>query len=300
MKTKLLLFFLLFTSSMVFAQVLADQVDDFEDNTAQSWTVGNPFVVENQISLPVDGGPNGVGDQFFRYTTTGAPNGQGSRCLVFSTGAQWSGDFVAQGIVAIRLSVRAITRDLSLRVGFSDETTASFLPTTQVISDPVIVTAGSGWQEVTIPIQPADLVILPFGDGATAAEVLANVAEMRIFSQTLEDWTGEAGIPGEPSPRSMDLDNITASTTLSTNDALNYNEFSISPNPAKSRLNIYLPQNTNEASVTVFDVLGKKVYSKSIDALSSTTVDVSNWNRGVYLVRVTTSEGTQTKRFVKQ
>ncbi|WP_431135261.1 T9SS type A sorting domain-containing protein [Psychroserpens mesophilus] len=300
MKTKLLILSLLLMTSVSFAQVVANQVDDFEDNTPQSWTVGNPFVAQNQISLPTDGGPDGSGDQFFRYTTTGAPNGQGSRCLVFSTGAQWSGDFIGQGIVAIKLNVRANVRDLSLRVGFSDETTESFLPTTQVVTDPITITAGSGWQEVIISIQPSDLNVLAFGDGATPAEVLANVAEMRIFSQTLEDWTGEAGIPGDPTPRSMDLDNVTASTTLSTTDILSADEFSISPNPATSKLNVYLPKNSKNTTISVYDVLGKRVFSKSLDVLASTSIDVSNWNSGVYIIRISSDNTTQTKRFVKQ
>lgn len=299
MKSNLLLLNTLLISLLTFGQVAPNQVDDFEDNTSQSWTVGNPIVVENQISLPADGGPNGMGDQHFRYTTTGAPNGQGSRCLVYSIGAQWTGDFDAQGIVAIKLSVRANVRDLNLRLGFSTETTASFLPTTQVVTDPVLITAGSGWQQITIPIQPADLNILPFGNGLTATQVLSSVAEMRIFSQTFEDWVGEAGISGDPTPRSMDLDNITASTTLSTNDVFDSNDFSISPNPATSRLNVYLPQNANTAIISVYDVLGKRVYTNQIDALN-TSVDVSKWNTGVYLVRVSTDNTTQTKRFVKQ
>lgn len=288
-------------SLMTFAQVTADQVDDFEDGTTQSWTVGNPIVAENQISLPTDGGPDGAGDQYFRYTTTGAPNGQGSRCLIYSIDAQWTGDFIAQGVIGITMNVRAIDRDLTMRVGFSDETTASFLPVTQIVSDPIVITAGTGWQEVTFPIQPSDLNILPFGDGATTTEVLQNVAEMRIFSQPLEEWVGEAGTPGDPSPpRIMDLDNITASTTLSTTDVYHVNEFSISPNPVTSRLKVYLPQNAKEATITVFDVLGKRVFSNSLDTLDYSTIDVSNWNSGVYLIRIATNEGTQTKRFVKQ
>ena len=76
-------------------------------------------------------------------------------------------------------------------------------------------------------------------------------------------------------------------------------DFSISPNPAKTRLNIILPSHMNNAKVAVFDVLGKQVYSGEISNLNS-SINVSNWNSGVYLVKVTANDVTQTKRFIKE
>lgn len=294
MKRKLLILSLLFTSSIAFAQIAANQVDDFEDGTPQSWTIGNPTLAGILITTPADGGPDGAGDGYFSYTTTGSSNGGGSKCLVYTRNAQWSGDFGGQGVVAIKLDVRAVSGDLSLRVGLADQDSNSFPVTQMVTTNPVLVTAGSGWQEVTIPIQPSDFSVLPGGSGLTPAQVLASVVEMRLFSNPNVSWLGESGL------RVMEFNDITASTTLSINDIQDVNEFSISPNPATSRLNVYLPQNTIEASMAVFDVLGKRVYSKTLDALHSTSIDVSNWNSGVYLVRISTDEGTQTKRFVKQ
>ena len=76
-------------------------------------------------------------------------------------------------------------------------------------------------------------------------------------------------------------------------------EFTIAPNPAKNKLNIKL-QNTNEdLKLEVFDVLGKRIYKGMITKLES-SIDVSNWKSGVYLVRVTDDTITQTKRFIKQ
>lgn len=90
------------------------------------------------------------------------------------------------------------------------------------------------------------------------------------------------------------------SFTLSTNDiALNNNEFTLTPNPAKSKLHIRLPQSFENAEVAIYDVLGKKVYARTLSALSS-SIDVSKWNNGIYLVRVSNGTTTQTKRFIKQ
>lgn len=88
------------------------------------------------------------------------------------------------------------------------------------------------------------------------------------------------------------------SFTLSAN-SFQTKDFSISPNPAKNRLNINLPNNMANASVAIYDLLGKKVYSGEISSLSS-SINVSSWNSGVYLVKVTSNDVTQTKRFIKQ
>lgn len=76
-------------------------------------------------------------------------------------------------------------------------------------------------------------------------------------------------------------------------------DFSISPNPATTKLNIKLKSIEANTHLTIIDVLGKKVLSKEIAELE-TTIDVSRWNAGVYLVRISNDQETQTKRFVKQ
>ena len=85
---------------------------------------------------------------------------------------------------------------------------------------------------------------------------------------------------------------------LSLNDH-NINTFSISPNPGKSKLNLKLSRLSSTVNLEVFDVLGKEIYSNRLTN-ATTSVDVSKWNSGVYLVRVSTDSGVQTKRFVKQ
>ena len=76
-------------------------------------------------------------------------------------------------------------------------------------------------------------------------------------------------------------------------------KFSISPNPASTTLNIKISEKLNNAKITVFDVLGKKVYTKDLNTLTP-SVDVSKWNSGVYLVKISSENFTQTRRFVKQ
>ncbi|MFC4721298.1 T9SS type A sorting domain-containing protein [Geojedonia litorea] len=76
-------------------------------------------------------------------------------------------------------------------------------------------------------------------------------------------------------------------------------DFVISPNPATSFLNVYLPAGFENAKLTVFDVLGKVIYDVEMNSLKS-SINISKWNSGVYLVKISTDKATQTKRFVKQ
>jgi len=78
-------------------------------------------------------------------------------------------------------------------------------------------------------------------------------------------------------------------------------KFSIHPNPSSDVMNINIPKLTDDGLLLeVFDVLGKKVYSNQLSKLSS-KVNISKWNSGLYLVRLTSTEKdiTLTKRFVK-
>jgi hypothetical protein len=76
-------------------------------------------------------------------------------------------------------------------------------------------------------------------------------------------------------------------------------DFEISPNPTSTNFTISLPNFTKKATVTVYDVLGKKVFNDNLNSISS-TINVSQWNSGIYLVRVSTEDATHTKRLVKQ
>lgn len=79
----------------------------------------------------------------------------------------------------------------------------------------------------------------------------------------------------------------------------NDRDFIISPNPATSTLDVYLPKGFENARLSVFDVLGKEIYKVEVNSLHS-TINISKWNSGVYLVRISTETDTQIKRFVKQ
>ena len=273
MKTKLLLFSFLMVSSLMIAQVTPNHVDDFEDGTPQDWIINaNNVAVDPPLPFNVAGGPTG---NFLRYETTGNPGGAGSKMVIINQGSNWTGDFTAAGIVAVRMDVNITESDVDLRVAF-EASDFSAICTTNAVS----VAAGSGWQTIIIPIQASDFTALGPAD---INAVLTDVASMRILSRG-----PNPGLIGDTIDVTFDADNITASTTLSTAEVGDTTEFSISPNPATSRLNVTLSTNTDYAEISVFDVLGKRVYVSSRESFSTTSIDISNWNSGVYLVRIAT------------
>lgn len=89
-----------------------------------------------------------------------------------------------------------------------------------------------------------------------------------------------------------------AGFTLGVED-FSLSEFKISPNPVSTDFSIALPNAINNATVEVFDVLGKTIYSSEISSFNS-VINVSNWNNGIYLVRVSSDNVSHTKRIIKQ
>lgn len=282
MKIKLLILILLFVSTNAISQVTANQVDDFEDGTTQDWSGAGP------VNITTDG-PAGVNDNYLQITATGAGTA-GSRVAVHNS-IQWGGSYPSQGVIGIRFDGRVLTNDLVLRIAMNGAGGAICSTTG------ITVTAGSGWTSVTIPIDASSMQTVPGNgnvpDGTDVGLTLSNCTQFRIISSPSPSFQGEviAAV--------LELDNITALTSLGINDVLQPNDFKISPNPSKSKLNLLLPSSTITVKLEVFDVLGKKVMSKEVSKLSS-SIDVSKWNNGVYLVRITSENGAQTKRFIKQ
>lgn len=82
----------------------------------------------------------------------------------------------------------------------------------------------------------------------------------------------------------------------------NSNNISLFPNPSQDNFTISLANKVNEkVSVDIVNALGQIVYSTNInDGNKSITVAASNWNTGVYFVRINSKEFHSVIKFVKQ
>ena len=79
-----------------------------------------------------------------------------------------------------------------------------------------------------------------------------------------------------------------------------FSAFSILPNPASSYLNIQLPNNSGETIIEVFNVIGKRILTKTLNSSLETSIQVADWQNGLYVIRVTSGNNSQSKRFVKR
>lgn len=86
--------------------------------------------------------------------------------------------------------------------------------------------------------------------------------------------------------------------TLATTSYTTAKTFTASPNPTSGVLNL---NGKTISNVTVYDVLGKEVANKNYSALNNVTFDLSSFNNGVYMVKVTNAAGkSDTIKVVKQ
>ena len=96
------------------------------------------------------------------------------------------------------------------------------------------------------------------------------------------------------------FDNITlkgVENTLSvpTQSALSYQVY---PNPFTNTLQIN--SNRSMLEMTVYDLIGKKIWQKTSNNNTSETIDLSSLNQGVYLLKIKTTNGIITHKLIKQ
>ncbi|MBL0104671.1 MAG: DNRLRE domain-containing protein [Bacteroidetes bacterium] len=82
------------------------------------------------------------------------------------------------------------------------------------------------------------------------------------------------------------------------NDLSSNDHISIYPNPANSELNIKWSPEENYTSITICDALGQIIHSENCSRYKSSTINVSNWSRGVYFLTLLKADGRVTKRVV--
>jgi len=90
-----------------------------------------------------------------------------------------------------------------------------------------------------------------------------------------------------------------APSTLGTEAIATVPEFKVYPNPTQKILNVEFPLSIQKASVSMYNVLGSLVLQTEMDQFNS-KINTSGWNSGVYIMNISTSDFSQTKRIVKQ
>ena len=73
--------------------------------------------------------------------------------------------------------------------------------------------------------------------------------------------------------------------------------FKIYPNPAKGKLTINLPNNVNEANITILDITGKQYLNKKINSQNE-TIDLIDIPKGIYFVRIESENESIVKKLI--
>lgn len=181
------------------AAVTLFQVDDFSSGTA-GWSEGNP-----SPNAPGTEGIGNDGSPYLRNNSAGG-GGPGSSMAMFNS-SQWTGNFVSEGVTAIRLEAGTFgSAPIDLRLGFNGA--GGWFST---IAIPVINTdpGDPEWNTLTFDISPGGLAHVANGTG-TYADTMGNVTMMEIFSAAGPTLSAGSLIRGDRIAASLLVDQITA------------------------------------------------------------------------------------------
>ncbi|MEO7098255.1 MAG: hypothetical protein ABI162_02755 [Luteolibacter sp.] len=157
------------------AAVTLNQIETF--SALNGWDSGDPN--PNPPAILSNSGPLGSGDSALQVTSNGG-SGAGGRLVVFNT-TLWTGDYIAQGILAIAADLRnSGSTALSMRIAFNG-------PGGKFVTAPSVIAAFSGWVHSVFDIKPGSLIS---AGGSNAAATMAGVTEMRILHSSTVDYRG--------------------------------------------------------------------------------------------------------------
>ncbi len=85
-------------------------------------------------------------------------------------------------------------------------------------------------------------------------------------------------------------------TVLETDSFSKVNNVNVYPNPSTGIFNISIQE---DANITVNDILGKVIYSNIVKA-GNNTIDISNYQSGIYLLNISNENGSVNKKLIKE
>ena len=102
--------------------------------------------------------------------------------------------------------------------------------------------------------------------------------------KVVDGWDGDAGVI-----ESWSIELCTSEPSLAVNNYV-FDNFKVYPNPSSGIFNIeFTSKSTNDVSITVFDLLGRKIIQKEYIKSTTSFKDVININQissGLYILQV--------------
>ena len=116
-------------------------------------------------------------------------------------------------------------------------------------------------------------------------------------------FVATGGPTGNASATTIKYDNYVVSavntTTATVNDIVS-TKFNVYPNPATDVITITNTESIGIDKITVADINGRIAKTNNYNQQAEIQLNVSDLNAGVYILNVSTKEGTATKKFIKK
>jgi hypothetical protein len=185
-----------------------------------------------------------------------------------------------------------------------------FLEETNLLS----VTASDGWQSVKFanPVSldaESQYLITVGGDGSALNDTLRIGSSGSVQSSygyiVYNGWvdsngtTATDGTTGSTPMVRMNMNpDVPGPTSIEDNS---YSAFNVYPNPNNGILNISLTNSTDKQTIEIKNIIGQTVYSQIAGNSSTTNINLSDINKGIYTVSLINENGTSsTKKIIIQ
>jgi hypothetical protein len=175
-----------------------------------------------------------------------------------------------------------------------------FLEETNLLS----VTASDGWQSVKFanPVSldaESQYLITVGGDGSALNDTLRIGSSGSVQSSygyiAYNGWvdsdgtTGTDGTTGSTPMVRMNMNpDVPGPTSIEDNS---YSVFNVYPNPNNGILNISLTNSSDKQTIEIKNIIGQTVYSQIASNSSTTTINLSDINKGIYTVSLINENG---------
>lgn len=97
----------------------------------------------------------------------------------------------------------------------------------------------------------------------------------------------------------MYLDDLSLTQESLGTETFAASRFTVFPNPTTSVLNISNKDNSSIQSISLTDVNGRVVKQSNFEKITAVQVNISDLETGVYMMKITSSEGTVSKKIIK-
>jgi len=125
--------------------------------------------------------------------------------------------------------------------------------------------------------------------------ILLNVAMLPDAAAAFTQATMEIDYVRVYQQTTLDIKNVPTKIKNATNAI----DLTIYPNPIKDKLSVIINENQIGNRATVYSILGQEINSYVLNN-KKTIVDVSAYKKGIYFIKVETSSGIKTYKFIKE